>query len=452
MNKKIKIQNIKYAPPPPGLPIYGQVNPKKVTFVGKTNYATGLEEKRFIFGIKRSDRNKNINIVGRSGVGKSKMLELMIRQDIFYNYGLCLFDFDGDIVNNLLDFIPEEKINDVVLIDFSDKKNFIAFNPFQDIDLNFKHHFVNGLIEIMKVQFGENWNWSPRLEHLFRFTVLSLLEKPDSTLKDIIFMLTDLNFRNNVIKFIQDDLVKNFWQNEFKSLSEFKNFNDEVLIPLINKISNLLSNPYLANFNQKENKINFYDLIKENKIILINLANQLIGKNEAAFLGSLILLKIKEAGFLRLNLGSAINDYYIYIDDFYIINNKNFEDFLVNSKKYKFLLTLSYKQISQLDQTIRNSILNNVGINIIFKLTNEDALIFKSEFNPVFDVKDMINLGDQQFYIKMTIDGETYDPFSAETLKVLPPPHKSFRNKIIELSRNKYTVSADLAKKLIAEE
>jgi hypothetical protein len=433
--KNFKIQTVKYAPPPPGLPIYGQVNPRKITFIGKTNYSTSLEQKNFIFGIKRLDRKHNVNIIGRSGVGKSKLLEIMIRQDIFYDYGLCLFDFDGDIISNLLDFIPKEKINNIVLIDFAAKDKFIGFNPFLNINSDFKHQFVNGLIEIMKNQFGENWNWTPRLEHLFRFTILALLEKPNSTFKDIILMLTDVNFRRNVIHFIRDDLTKNFWEKEFESLSVFKNFNDEVLIPLINKISSLLSNPYLNNIlSQKENKIDFNDFIQNNKIILINLASQIIGKNEASFLGLLMLLNIKQAGFLRMNLNQNFNEYYIYVDDFYMINNKIFEEFIMNSKKYKFLLTLSYKQISQFDSNIKNTILNNFGIHIIFRLTNEDAAILKSEFSPVFDIKDMINLGNQEFYIKMIIDNETKDPFSAQTLKVLNPPHQSFKNEILKNS------------------
>ncbi|GIW65242.1 MAG: hypothetical protein KatS3mg093_221 [Candidatus Parcubacteria bacterium] len=433
--KNLKIQTVKYAPPPPGLPIYGQVNPRKITFIGKTNYSTGLEQKKFIFGIKRLDRKNNVNIIGRSGVGKSKMLEIMIRQDIFYDYGLCLFDFDGDIISSLLDFIPKEKINNVILIDFAVKDKFIAFNPFSNIHSDFKHQFVNGLIEIMKNQFGENWNWTPRLEHLFRFTILALLEKPNSTFKDIILMLTDINFRKNVIHFIHDDLTKNFWENEFGHLSNFKNFNDEVLIPLINKISTLLSNPYLNSvLSQTENKINFNDFIENNKIVLINLSNQIIGKNEASFLGLLMLLNIKQAGFLRMSLNQNFNEYYIYVDDFYMINNKVFEEFIINSKKYKFLLTLAYKQISQFDSNLRNTILNNFSNHIIFRLTNEDATILKSEFNPFFDIKDMINLGNQEFYIKMIIDGETKDPFSAQTLKVLKPHHPSFKNEILKKS------------------
>lgn len=436
MNKNNnKIQIVKYAPPPPNLPIYGQINPKKITFIGKTNYISSLEERKFIFGIKRSDRKNHVNIVGKSGVGKSKMLEVMIRQDIFYNYGLCLFDFDGDVVSNLLDFVPENKINNVVLIDFSNKDKKILFNPLKDIDPNFKHQFVGGLIEIFKTQFGENWNWTPRMEHLFRFSLLLLLEYPEATLKDMIFILNDKNFREKIIYQSGDkldDLVKNFWLNDFEKLSQFKNFNDEVIIPLVNKISSLLFNPFLNNIlNNKNNKINFNDFINSNKIVLINLASQLLGKNEAAFLGLILLLKVKEVGFSRFQ-NTNLNDFYIYIDDFYIMNNKLFEDFIINSKKYGFCLNLSYKQISQFDQNIRNAILNTIGTNIIFRITNEDAHIFKTEMSPIFDVKDMINLGNEEFYIKMIVDGETKDPFSANSLKILNPSYKSNKNKIIE--------------------
>ncbi|MCS6789042.1 MAG: type IV secretion system DNA-binding domain-containing protein [Patescibacteria group bacterium] len=434
MLKDNKIQRVKYASPPPGLPIYGQVNHKKATFIGITNYISSLEEKKFLFAIKRSDRKNHINIVGKSGVGKSKMLEVMIRQDVFNDYGLCLFDFNGDVVNNLLDFIPENKVDDVILIDFSNKNCNILFNPLYDINPNFKHHFVNGLIEVFKNQFGENWSWTPRMEHLFRFALLLLLEYPEATLKDMIFILNDKNFREKIINYSNDKidiLIKNFWLNDFENLSKFKNFNDEVMIPLINKISNLMSNPFLNNiFSNKKNKIDFNDFVNNKKIVLINLASQFLGKNEATFLGLILLLKLKEAGFLRVGLKN-ISEFYLYIDDFYIMNNKIFEDFLINSKKYNFYLTLSYNQISQFDQSVRNNILNMVGTNIIFRITNEDAQIFKNEMSPVFDVKDMINLGNEEFYIKMIVDGETKDPFSANSLKILKPPYPSNKNKII---------------------
>jgi hypothetical protein len=450
MAKNGKIQIIKHAPPPPKTPIYGQVNPREVVFIGRTNYVTGLEEKRFIFGIKRVDRRRHCYIIGKSGVGKSKLLELMARQDIAYNYGLCVIDPHGDVIQNLLDFIPEERIEDVILLDPSDREYPFSFNPLQKVHPEFKHQLTQDLVEVMQKQFGANW--TPRLEHVFRFTTLALLDYPNATMRGMISMLTDRNYRQRVIKFIEDDMVRRFWAIEFADWSE--KFDAEAIIPLVNKLVQFLSNPLLRNiFGQKENKIDLEKAINEQKIILVNLSKGLLGEENSSFLGSMILTKIKQAGMARARLPEKERkDFYIYVDEFHNIVTEAFENLLSEARKYGLCLTVAHQYMGQLLPKVRSAVLGNVGTIIVFRVGGEDAVILKPEMAPVFDVKDMINLGTQEFYIKMTIDGETYDPFSAETLKVLPAPHPSFKNKIIELSRQKYTISADSAKKLIAEE
>ena len=450
MAKNGKIQIIKHAPPPPKTPIYGQVNPREVVFIGRTNYVTGLEEKRFIFGIKRVDRRRHCYIIGKSGVGKSKLLEIMTRQDIVYNYGLCVIDPHGDVIQNLLDFIPEERIEDVILLDPSDREYPFSFNPLQKVHPEFKHQLTQDLVEVMQKQFGANW--TPRLEHVFRFTTLALLDYPNATMRGMISMLTDRNYRQKVIEFIEDDMVRRFWAIEFADWSE--KFDAEAIIPLVNKLGQFLSNPLLRNiFGQKENKIDLERAINEQKIILVNLSKGLLGEENSSFLGSMILTKIKQAGMARARLPEKERkDFYLYVDEFHNIVTEAFENLLSEARKYGLCLTVAHQYMGQLLPKVRSAVLGNVGTIIVFRVGGEDAVILKPEMAPVFDVKDMINLGTQEFYIKMTIDGETYDPFSAETLKVLPAPHPSFKDKIIESSRQKYTISADSAKKLIAEE
>ena len=450
MAKNGKIQIIKHAPPPPKTPIYGQVNPREVVFIGRTNYVTGLEEKRFIFGIKRVDRRRHCYIIGKSGVGKSKLLEIMTRQDIAYNYGLCVIDPHGDVIQNLLDFIPEERIEDVILLDPSDREYPFSFNPLQKVHPEFKHQLTQDLVEVMQKQFGANW--TPRLEHVFRFTTLALLDYPNATMRGMISMLTDRNYRQKVIEFIEDDMVRRFWAIEFADWSE--KFDAEAIIPLVNKLGQFLSNPLLRNiFGQKENKIDLERAINEQKIILVNLSKGLLGEENSSFLGSMILTKIKQAGMARARLPEKERkDFYLYVDEFHNIVTEAFENLLSEARKYGLCLIVAHQYMGQLLPKVRSAVLGNVGTIIVFRVGGEDAVILKPEMAPVFDVKDMINLGTQEFYIKMTIDGETYDPFSAETLKVLPAPHPSFKDKIIESSRQKYTISADSAKKLIAEE
>jgi hypothetical protein len=450
MAQDVKIRRFKLAPPPPELPIYGKVNPKECSFIGRTNYEAPLEEKKFIFGIKRIDRRRHIYIVGKSGVGKSKLLELLVRQDIAYGYGLCFIDPHGDVIEEILHFIPKERIEDVVLIDPSDSDYPISFNPLANVDPAFKHQLTQGLIEVMEKQFGANW--TPRLEHVFRFTCLALLDYPDATMRGMISMLTDRNYRQLVIEHIQDDMVKRFWAIEFADWSE--KYDTEAIIPLVNKLAQFLSDPMLRNiFGQKENKIDLEQLMNTNKIILINLSKGKLGEENSSFFGSMFITKIKQAGMARAALPeSERTDFYIYVDEFHNLVTETFENLLTESRKYGLCLTLAHQFMGQLIPRVQQAVLGNAGTIIVFRVGGEDAVKLEPELEPIFGVKDMINLGIQNFYIKETIDGETYDPFSAQTLKVLPPPHPSYQKEIIEKSRQKYTISAEAAKKLMEEE
>ena len=449
-SRESKIQIIKYAPPPPELPIYGQVEASEVSFIGRTNYVAALEEKKFLFGIKRVDRRRHLYIIGKSGVGKSKLLELLIRQDANYGHGLCLIDPHGDVIEDILNFLPENRIEDVVVIDPSDVKYPVSFNPLSNVDPNFKHQLTQGLIEVMEKQFGANW--TPRLEHVFRFTCLALLDYPHATMRGMIFMLTDRNYRQKVVEYISDDMVRRFWAIEFADWSE--KFDTDAIIPLVNKLGQFLSDPMLRNiFGQKENKINLEKLISEKKIILINLSKGRLGEENSSFFGSMFITKIKQAGMARASLPEKERqDFYLYIDEFQNLVTQTFENLLSEARKYALCLTIAHQYMSQLLPSVQGAVLGNVGSVIIFRVGGNDATALESEMTPTFQSKDMINLGMQQFYIKLTIDGESYDPFSAETLKVLKVPHRSFKEDIIAESRRKYSIPADAAQKLIAEE
>ncbi len=445
-----KIRKFKLAPPPLELPIYGKANPKECSFIGRTNYEAALEEKKFIFGIKRADRQRHIYIIGKSGVGKSKLLELLIRQDIAYGYGVAVIDPHGDLIENLINFVPKERINDVVLIDPSDEKYPISFNPLYNIEQELKYQLTQDLIGVMKKQFGSNWG--PRIEHVFRFTCLALLDYPNATMKGMVSMLTDKAYRQHVIKFIKDKMVRRFWAIEFADWSE--KFESEAIIPLVNKLTQFLSNPLVRNiFGQKENKIDIEKIINSNKIIFINLAKGKLREEDSSFLGSIFLTKIRQAGMARAKMPEEErSDFYLYIDDFYNVATEAFENLLAESRKFGFCLNLSYQYTRQISSNLFSAVLGNVGTIIIFRVSGEDGKALEPEMSPIFKVNDMINLGIRQFYIKMTIDGETYDPFSAETLKIFPAPHPSYREEIIKQSRQKYAVKAEEARKIIEEE
>lgn len=450
MAREGKIHISKYGPPPPELPIYQQVDPKDVSFIGRTNYEAPLETKKYIFGIKRKDRRRHLYIVGKSGVGKSKLLELLVRQDIGYGHGLCFIDPHGDVIEAILDFIPEERMEDVVLIDPSDPDWPVSFNPLQKVPVEMKHQMAQGLIEVMEKQFGANW--TPRLEHVFRFTTLALLDYPEATMRGMVSMLTDRPYRQKVIEYITDDMVKRFFAVEFADWSE--KFDTDAIIPLVNKLGQFLSMPALRNiFAQKENKIDFEDIMNSKKIMLINLSKGKLGEENSSFFGSMFITKIKQAGMARAALPEdQRTDFYLYVDEFHNLVTNSFTNLFSEARKYGLNLTVAHQYTAQLLPEVLATVLGNVANMIIFRVGGDDAEKLESEMTPLFKAKDMINLGMQEFYIKETIDGETYDPFSAETLKIMPAPHQSLKNRIVEMSRKKYSMHVDDVKRLLKEE
>ncbi len=450
MPKPNRVQIIKYGPPPPELPVFGKVDPASVSFIGRTNYVASLEEKKFVFGFKRVDRRRHLYIIGKSGVGKTKLLELFLRQDISYGHGLCLIDPHGDVIDAMLDFIPQERIEDVCIIDPSDIDFPASFNPLANVDPMFKFQLTQGLIEVFQKQFGANW--TPRLEHVFRFTCLALLDYPHATMRGMISMLTDRNYRQKVVEYITDDMVKRFFAIEFADWSE--KFDTDAIIPLVNKLGQFLSDPLLRNiFGQKQNKIDISTLMNSQKIIFINLSKGRLGEENSSFFGSMFLTKIKQAGMERAAMPEKERkDFYIYVDEFQNVVTQTFENILSEARKYGLNLTMAHQYVGQIIPKVHQAILGNCGSIISFRIGGDDAVKMTPEFAPLFGVKDMINLAVTEFYIKMTIDGESYDPFSAETLRILPPTHPSYREEIIAASRRKYAVPKGEAQKLIAEE
>src|SRR3989344_1401202 len=390
MAREGKLQIVKYAPPPLELPILGQIDPKDISFIGRTNYVAALEEKRYVFGIKRRDRRRHVYIIGKSGVGKSKLLELFVRQDVSSSQGLCFMDPHGDVIEALLDYIPENRIDDVVIIDPSDFKYPVSFNPLNNVDPSLKHQFTQGLIEVMEKQFGANW--TPRLEHVFRFTTLALLDYPHATMRGMISMLTDRNYRQKVVEYIEDDMVKRFWAIEFADWSE--KFDTDAIIPLVNKLGQFLSDPMLRNiFGQKENKIDFETLMNQQKIVFINLSKGRLGEENSSFFGSMFITKIKQEGMARATMPEKDRtDFYLYVDEFQNVVTETFENMLSEARKYGLALTMAHQYVGQLIEKVMHAVLGNTGTIIIFRVGGEDAVKLKPEFAPLFDVKDMINL------------------------------------------------------------
>ena len=431
--EELKIKNVS---PPAELPVLAQKEDwENASFFGETTFSAGLSSRKDIFGIKRKDRQQHLYIIGKTGVGKTKLIEILAQVDILKGFGTCVIDPHGDLINTLLDSVPEERIDDVVLIDPTDMEFPIGFNPIGNIPPEARHFVASGLIEAFKKQFGSQW--TPRIEHVCRFTILALLEYEKATFADITNMLTDPKFRQKVIPHIKDAIVRHFWTLEFASWSE--RFDNEAIIPLVNRIGQFLSNPLVRNiFSQRENKIDFDKLINSKKIILINLSKGVIGEDNTELFGSLIITSIYQATMRRAAMPeSARFPFYLYVDEFQNVATQTFLNLFSESRKYGMCITVSHQHLGQVEDKIRETIFGNVGTIISFRIGAEDAKLLNNEFSPVCTVEDLLNLNVREFVVKLSIDGQSMDPFSGKTLTVTES-NNSLKERIIESSRSKY--------------
>lgn len=419
--------------PPKNLP----TNPgPDISMFGKTNYHNNFQE----FGIKRADRRRHLYAVGKSGTGKSKLLELLIKSDIEAGKGVGVLDPHGDLVDNILRFVPEHRIKDVILFDPSDTEFPIAFNPLEKVDEKFKMQITIGFIDIFKKLFGSNW--SNRLEHVLRYTTLALLDSPNTTVLSILKMLSDKNYRQKIIARIEDSVVKNFWVNEFAGWSE--KFDAEAITPLLNKVGQLVSTNMIRNIiGQPKNTFNLREIMDGEKILLMKISKGLLGEENAALMGSMIITKIYQGAMARADMREEDRkDFYFYVDEFQNFATDTFAEILSEARKYRLCLTIAHQYIGQLEEEVRKTVFGNVGSMVSFRVGAEDASILEAEYTPIFNVRDIINLGVREFYLKMSIDGELTEAFSGRTLDIEYSKVDNTRA-IIEASRAAYCASRE---------
>lgn len=422
----------KRAPAPDILPREGQVNPKEVSFIGETNYRN--ERKRF--GIKRMDRRRHLYIVGKTGSGKSRMLELLLISDIKNGEGCCLIDPHGDLADELLMFVPEERIKDVVYVNPSDRDFPIGFNPLEPVsDYEARQHLSRFFIAIFKKLFAANWN--ARMEHLIRYMTLALLETSDSSVLGIPRLLSDTKYRQRVIMQVEDPVVKSFWTNEFAGYNE--QFANDAVVPILNKVGQFISNPIIRNIvGQQKNMLDFEAFMNNGNIVIINLSKGRLGDENAALLGSMFITKIQQAALARAKVPEdERRDFYFYVDEFQNFATEAFSSILSEARKYHLDLTIAHQYIAQLPDEVKATAFGNVGSIIAFGIGGDDAAYLAKEFSPVFTPDDMINLNVREMYVKMSVDGKLTQPFSARTLDV-PKPTFDYSVNILDHSRMKY--------------
>ncbi len=414
--------------PPQDLP---KIHEKDVSGFGMTNYHNNY----IPFGIQRSDRRRHLYTVGKSGSGKSKLLELLIYDDLINDKGIAVLDPHGDLVDAILRFVPKHRIEDVVILDPADIDFPIAFNPLEHVDETYKMQVTIGFLQIFKKLFGSNW--SDRLEHVLRYTTLALLDSPNTTVLSILKMLTDKNYRQKIVARIQDSVVKSFWVSEFAAWSE--KFDADAITPLLNKVGQFVATNMIRNMvGQPKTKFEIREIMDQKKILLVKVSKGLLGEENSSLIGSMFITKLYQAAMSRANIPEEEReDFYLYVDEFQNFATETFAEILSEARKYRLNLTLAHQYMGQLSPTVRQTVFGNVGSMISFRVGAEDAVILAEEYNPIFKERDIINLGVREFYIKMSVGGELREAFSGRTLDA---PHltEDHTKEIIAASRRKY--------------
>lgn len=424
----------KTAEPPAKLPLVtgDPAHDENISAFGLTNFR-GINHQ---FGMYRRDRSRHVYIIGQTGAGKSGMLELFALSDVFYNQGYCIIDPHGDFAINNLRFVPESRIADVVYFNPADTAYPVAFNPLELDDPARKPNVCSEVIGVLKRMFGDSWG--PRLEHILRYTLLALLDRPETTLLDISRILTDKDFRKETLNYCRDVTVLQFWKHEFGQWND-KQVNESIA-PVLNKVGAFTANPIIRNIiGQPKSSFNVRKIMDEGKILVVNLSKGLIGEDNAGILGAFLVTKVQLAAMSRSDIPDVADrrPFYLYVDEFQNFATDSFAVILSEARKYGLNLTVANQYISQMTDSVRDAVFGNVGTTISFRVSADDAPILAKQFEPIFDQSDLLQMNNRNFVISMIINGEKAPAFSATTLSLPTTPKDNF-DLIVESSRARY--------------
>jgi len=419
-------------------------NDSEINFFGLTSFRNQKKK----FGIKIDDRRRHFYCIGKTGMGKSNLMENMAIQDIQSGRGIAYVDPHGEGAEKLLDFIPSNRINDVIFFNPADLDYPIAFNVMEQVDFKYRHLVAGGLMGVFKKVWPDVW--SARMEYILNNAILALLEYPDSTLLGINRMLADPEYREKVVSKVTDPIVKAFWLVEFAKYSQ--RYEQEATAAIQNKVGQFISNPLIRNLiGQVKSTIDMRKIMDEKKIFIMDLSKGRIGEDNSRLLGALLITKLQLAAMSRVDIPEADRkDFYLYVDEFQNFATESFANILSEARKYRLNITLGHQYITQMEEEIRDAVFGNVGTLAVFRVGAEDAEFLEKEFTPEFTATDLVNLPKYNIYLKLMIDGISGHPFSAETL---PPPQvleDSNREKIINASRERYGVSREIVEDKIS--
>lgn len=429
------------------------MNENEITIFAETNF----RNKRTRFGIKTDDRRRHLYAVGKTGMGKTVMLENMAIQDIQSGKGVAIVDPHGEFAEKMLDFVPKERVNDVIYFNPADLDYPIAFNAIEQVAPEHRHLIASGLMGVFKKIWPDVW--SARMEYILHNSVLALLEYPGSTLLGINRILADKDFRNKITEKMTDPTIKSFWTNEFAKYPD--RFREEAVAPIQNKVGQFISAPLIRNIiGQTTTAFDIREIMDKGKILIVNLSRGRIGEDASHLLGALIITKLQLAAMGRVDIPEeSRRDFYLYVDEFQHFATEAFANILSEARKYHLCLILTHQYITQLEETtekgkstkVRDAIFGNVGTIASFRIGATDAEFLEKEFLPEFNADDLVNLSKYNIYLKLMIDGVASKGFSASTLVPFPKPSTSHKEKIIAVSRERYGTKKEIIEEKIAK-
>ncbi|MBU4210449.1 type IV secretory system conjugative DNA transfer family protein [Patescibacteria group bacterium] len=439
-NKLTKLPNIAwgkklYADPPDNLPVATQLNEEQksqVIFFAKTEF----RNQETIFGIKQGeDRRRHTYIIGKSGTGKTTLIANMAIDDIRKGRGVAIIDPHGDLCENILNYIPSHRINDCCYFNPADPDYVYPLNILEAQNDSQRELVASSVISIFKKLYSHSWG--PRLEHILRNTLLTLVNTPNSDLTHVIEILTNSKFRHQVVEKLTNQTLKNFWINEYDRMEQ--RFQNEAISPILNKVGQFISSTNIRNtIAHSQSKVNIQQIMDEKKILIADLSTGKLGEDNSALLGAMLITQIQLSAMNRIfQKKEEREDFYLYVDEFQNFATEAFIKILSEARKFHLNLIVANQYMAQLDREIQDAILGNVGSIMSFIVGSQDAFVLQKEFGPNFPAEDLIQLGRYQVICKLSIDSETKDPFYAVTL---PPPSckNQQKDKLIHISQERW--------------
>lgn len=392
------------------------------------------------FGIKLDDRRRHMYIIGKTGMGKSTMIENMVVNDMWAGHGVALIDPHGDMAEKVLDFVPPHRVQDVVYFNPADTDFPLGFNILDNVSADHRHLVASGLMGVFKKIWPDVW--SARMEYILNNTILALLECNNATLLSINRLLADDKYRKSVVKRVTDPVVKAFWITEFDRYDE--KYKREAVAAIQNKIGQFLSASIVRNIiAQRTSTFNVREIMDGKKIFIVNLSKGRIGEDASRLLGGMLITKIQLSAMERVDTTELERkDFFLYVDEFQNFATESFAGILSEARKYRLSLIMAHQYIKQLDEKVADAVFGNVGTIVTFRVGSEDAEILEKEFTPTFIGEDIVNLPKFHVYLKLMIDGMASQPFSAASLSPIGERTQSLAT-VIASSRELYAKKRD---------